>query len=77
LSAVRVPTLLIQGLRDEYGTKKQVDAIASAMAGHAETLVLDQSGHTPHVDQRSTVEAVMADFIQRCAPMPAARDRVS
>ena len=67
LSAVRVPTLLlIQGLQDEYGTKNQVDAIAATMPGHAETLVLDQCGHTPHVDQRAVVEATMAEFIRSC-----------
>jgi pimeloyl-ACP methyl ester carboxylesterase len=66
LSAARVPTLLIQGLQDEYGTRKQVDAIAAAMGGDAETLVLDQCGHTPHVDQRAVVETAMAELIRSC-----------
>ena len=76
LSTIRVPTLLIQGLQDEYGTRKQIDTIAAAMAGHAEALVLDQCGHTPHVDQRVTVEAAMADFINRHAPPPGAPNRL-
>ena len=66
LSAVRVPTFLIQGLQDEYGTRKQIDTIAAAMAGHAEALVLDRCGHTPHVDQRSVVETVVAEFVRSC-----------
>lgn len=65
LSRVHAPTLLIQGLQDEYGTKRQVDAIVSGMAGPTETRVLDGCGHTPHVDQRPVVETAMADFISR------------
>lgn len=68
VSRVRTPTLLIQGLQDEYGTKRQVDAIVSATTCPPETLVLDVCGHTPHVDQRTTVEAAMAEFIRRCLP---------
>lgn len=66
LKAVRAPTLLIQGLQDEYGTRRQVDAIASAIAGPTEMLVLDQCGHTPHVDQRPVVETAMAEFVRSC-----------
>ena len=68
LSAVRVPTLLIQGLQDDYGSRKQIDTIAAAMAGHAQALVLDQCGHTPHVDQRSVVETAMVEFVRSCMP---------
>jgi len=66
LPGVRSPTLLIQGLQDEYGTRRQVDAIVSAVAGPTETLVLDACGHTPNVDQRALVETAMAQFVRSC-----------
>jgi pimeloyl-ACP methyl ester carboxylesterase len=58
--------LLIQGLQDEYGTRRQVDAIVSAMTCPTETLMLDACGHTPHVDQRSAVETAMTEFVRSC-----------
>ena len=67
LPAITCPALVIQGRDDEYGTLKQIDAIAGAITGPVETLVLDRCGHAPHIDQRSTVLDAAADFFQRTA----------
>jgi pimeloyl-ACP methyl ester carboxylesterase len=64
LGSIRVPTLVIQGEDDEYGTMRQVDATRHQLAGPAEILILPDCGHTPHRDQRERVLAEMARFIQ-------------
>ncbi|SLN37962.1 acyl-CoA esterase [Oceanibacterium hippocampi] len=67
LPAIRVPALVIQGRDDEYGTARQVDAIAAGMGGRAETLMLDACGHSPHRDQPDRVIAAVAGFLERHA----------
>ena len=64
LPGVNRPTLVIQGDNDEYGTRAQVDAIATALGEHCDTLLLPDCRHTPHADQRATVENAMATFIR-------------
>jgi pimeloyl-ACP methyl ester carboxylesterase len=64
LSAITCPLLIVQGEDDEYGTTRQVDAIAAQVSGPAQALVLPACGHTPHRDQPQTVLAAMAKFIR-------------
>ncbi len=59
---VTSPLLLIQGRDDEYGTLAQIDAIAGAVKGPVERLVLDASGHAPHRDQEAVVIEAIARF---------------
>jgi len=63
LPEVRCPTLVIQGKQDEYGTHRQVDTLMSALGDRCESIMLDQCGHTPHIDQRAAVAEIMARFI--------------
>jgi pimeloyl-ACP methyl ester carboxylesterase len=65
LGRVRLPTLVIQGQDDEYGTVAQVDAIRRGLAGPCETLLLPACGHAPHRDQPARTLAAMAGFIAR------------
>lgn len=61
LAEVRCPVLAIQGLDDEYGTPAQVHAITGRVSGRAEPLLIEHSGHAPHIDSEATViEAVRA-----------------
>lgn len=57
LDRVRCPVLAIQGVDDQYGTPAQVEAIVAGVCGPAEALLLDGSGHAPHLD---SAEAVIA-----------------
>jgi pimeloyl-ACP methyl ester carboxylesterase len=66
LPGVRVPVLVIQGDRDEYGTLKQLDAIAAGCRGPVERLVLPDCGHSPHREQPETTLAAMASFLRGC-----------
>ena len=58
---IAAPLLLIQGLDDEYGTLRQLDEIAQAVAqpSRMEQLRLAACGHSPHRDQpEKTLDAV-------------------
>ena len=64
LPRITCPTLVIQGEGDQYGTRKQLDAIAGAVAGRVETIMLPDCGHSPHRDRRDTVLPMMARFVR-------------
>jgi pimeloyl-ACP methyl ester carboxylesterase len=64
LPAVSCPSLVIQGADDEYGTARQVEAIAAGVSGPVKTLVLDACGHAPHLEQRDRVMEACAAFLQ-------------
>ncbi|MCC7273314.1 MAG: alpha/beta hydrolase [Alphaproteobacteria bacterium] len=64
LPAIACPTLVIQGLDDQYGTPRQVEAIAAAVTGPVETMLLPGCGHTPHRDRREEVLAAIARFVR-------------
>lgn len=62
---ITAPVLAMQGLDDEYGTEKQVDAIVSQVGGRAEKLMLPQCKHSPHRDQTQAVLDAVDDFLKR------------
>jgi len=63
LPRVTCPTLIIQGEDDEYGTKRQVNAIAAGISGAVRTLLLPDCRHVPHLQAADRVLPVIADFI--------------
>ncbi len=65
LPSVSCPVLILQGEDDEYGSNKQVEAIASQVSGSVELVILPRCGHTPHRDQQTRVAKAMVDFIRR------------
>ena len=64
LPHVSCPTLMIQGLQDEYGTQAQLDAI-SAKVPRSEVVLLDNCGHSPHRDQPAMTLAAIETFLKR------------
>ena len=63
LNAIDVPVQVLQGCNDEYGTLAQVAAIEKGVSGPFQKLLMEQSGHSPHLDQPEAVLAEMAQFI--------------
>lgn len=63
LAGITVPSLLIQGRDDEYGTLAQIDAIAGQAAAPVTSLVLDACGHAPQKDQTAAVLDAIATFM--------------
>lgn len=65
LPAIRAPVLILQGLDDEYGTWKQVEAIERQSSGPVETVALPDCGHSPHREQPEMTLEAMAGFVRR------------
>lgn len=60
LPRITAPALLVQGKDDEYGSLDQLDRIERAVP-HAQRLVLDPCGHSPHREQaRAVLDATVA-----------------
>ncbi len=66
---VTVPTLVIQGEDDEYGTLRQIEAIERLARGRVERVVLPRVGHSPH---RDAPEAVLDAVVAFTRSMPEA-----
>ena len=62
LPDVTAPSLLIQGRDDQYGTQRQLDAIAASMPVRAR-LEPDDCGHSPHFDARDKLLGAIAKFL--------------
>jgi pimeloyl-ACP methyl ester carboxylesterase len=65
LPRIEVPVLVIQGEDDPYGTRAQIDAIASGVGRNVETHLVPRCGHAPHRDQPDITAALMIAFIER------------
>jgi pimeloyl-ACP methyl ester carboxylesterase len=50
LDLIRCPVLVLQGVRDEYGTIKQIEAIQRRIRS-ASAIILEDCGHAPHRDR--------------------------
>lgn len=64
LPDISVPLLVIQGLDDEYGTRRQVDTIAAKAGRGAEIVLLENCAHTPQRDQEKHVYERLTNFIR-------------
>lgn len=62
---LRVPTLSIQGVDDQYGTLAQIDVIEDRSYAPVERLVLDNCRHAPFLDQPQAVLAAVSEFTKR------------
>jgi pimeloyl-ACP methyl ester carboxylesterase len=55
-----VPSLVIQGVDDQYGTLKQIRAIETRSPAPVESLILEDCRHAPQFDQpKATIEAIV------------------
>jgi pimeloyl-ACP methyl ester carboxylesterase len=63
LPRIQVPTLVIQGEDDEFGTLKQVEAVQRQLGGGVEVVLLPGCGHSPHRDRPKEVLAAMRRFV--------------
>lgn len=65
LPAIAVPTLVVQGLADPYGTLAHLEAIRRQAGGPVETLVLDGVRHAPHAEAREAYLERAAAFVRK------------
>ena len=65
LPGIRVPILILQGDRDEYGTWRQVEAIERQAGGPVESVLIQDCGHSPHREQAAVALEPMVGFVER------------
>jgi len=63
LRAVRCPALALHGDRDEYGSARHPERIASLTNGPSRAVILEGCGHVPHREQPTRVLAEVATFL--------------
>ena len=63
LPRITCPTLVIQGLDDQYGTMAQVEAIRRQGGGMVEVLALAECKHSPQRDQAEATLAAIGKFV--------------
>jgi pimeloyl-ACP methyl ester carboxylesterase len=63
LDSIRCPVLVLQGTQDEYGTKKQVEAIQRRIPSAA-AIMLDDCKHAPHRDRSDATLAAISRFLE-------------
>jgi len=60
LPRITVPTLVVQGEDDAYGTLAQVESIERNSGGEVERAILPSCGHAPHRDRpKETLDAIV------------------
>lgn len=65
LDYLRIPTLVIQGEDDAYGTARQVEEIVNRSYAPVDVEWLAGCGHAPHVERQDRTVAVVSDFCAR------------
>ena len=65
LAGIACPLMLVQGVADEYGTPAQLASIERRTGGRAEVALLENCGHSPHIDQRSQVLGALKRLLAR------------
>jgi pimeloyl-ACP methyl ester carboxylesterase len=63
LPRIACPSLVIQGLEDQYGTMAQVESIRRQSGGAVEVLTLEDCRHSPQRDQPEKVIEAIAKFV--------------
>ncbi|MBW7850867.1 MAG: alpha/beta hydrolase [Rhodospirillales bacterium] len=64
LPGITVPTLVIQGEADNYGTLEQVRAVERQAGAAVESRILPGCGHSPHAEMPSEALAAMIAFLE-------------
>jgi pimeloyl-ACP methyl ester carboxylesterase len=65
VSTIRVPVLLVQGSKDEYGTLAQFAAFQAAAYCPVVPHVIEGAGHAPHLTHKDETLAVITAFVSR------------
>lgn len=63
LPKVCCPALAVQGLDDEHGTPAQVRAIVEGVSGPAQSFLIPNCGHSPHVQATDALVERIAAFL--------------
>ena len=62
---LRIPALVIQGRGDEYGTLAQVEEVENRAYSPVDIVIIEDCGHSPHLEQPDKTLAALVDFALR------------
>ncbi|MEH0155090.1 alpha/beta hydrolase [Limibacter armeniacum] len=62
---IQCPSLIIQGIDDEYATQEQVTKIVSLIGESAISVMIENCGHTPHIQAKEATLKQMLTFIRK------------
>ncbi len=62
---LRVPSLAIQGTRDQYGSKAQIDELEQRSYAPVEVAMIEGCRHSPHLESPDVVLSAIAGFCTR------------
>ena len=65
LPLIDVPTLVIQGSNDQYGSNIQIKAIEAGLNCTTETAIIPKAEHSPHLEQQNITINCIKNFIDR------------
>jgi len=63
LSKINVPTLVIQGDEDEYGSIAQVNTAQELIAANVKVAMMEDCGHSPHRDSEARTLLTIDEFL--------------
>ena len=63
---IRVPILIVQGTRDQYGTVAQIRAAEQEAYCPVDVALIDGAGHAPHLERATDTLASVAGFVKLC-----------
>ena len=67
-AGIAVPTLVVQGLADPYGTAAQVAALQSVAGAWVRPALLAGVGHSPHLEATTATLEAVAAFVAEVFP---------
>lgn len=65
LPGIEVPTLILQGTDDQYGTDAQIKAIEAGLICPSETVMIEAAQHSPHLEQPDATISAITAFITK------------
>lgn len=65
LAGIKIPVLLLQGEDDQYGTRKQLEAIQTQVDASVTTSLLPNCRHSPYIDQPDLVLLEVKSFLDQ------------
>jgi pimeloyl-ACP methyl ester carboxylesterase len=69
LPSIGVPTLIMQGADDQYGTNEQITAIEKGLICLNQTVIIPGAKHSPHLEQQDiTINKIQTFINQHIAP---------
>ncbi len=60
---LRIPTLAVQGVEDQYGTLAQIDEVETRSYAPVDVVILPDCKHAPHLERTEKTLAAVAEFI--------------